>query len=141
MLLDKINQSGAQIIFVGFGCPRQEKWIFQNLDKLSHIKLAMAVGGTLDFLSGNRKRATYFMRKLGLEWLWRLIQEPSRAKRIWNATAVFLWTVIKWRMRMKAKLNVTLEPAVIQKGKKIAKDRNKKVRQLRRSLANASRRA
>ena len=100
MLLDKINQSGAQIIFVGFGCPRQEKWIFQNLDKLSHIKLAMAVGGTLDFLSGNRKRATYFMRKLGLEWLWRLIQEPSRAKRIWNATAVFLWTVIKWRMRM-----------------------------------------
>jgi len=99
-LLQKINESGAKIIFVAFGCPKQEKWIFQNLDKLPNIKLAMTIGGSLDFFAGERKRATYFLRKIGLEWLWRLIQEPSRFKRIWNATAVFLWTTIKWRLRM-----------------------------------------
>jgi len=99
-LLEKINQSKAKIIFVAFGCPRQEKWIFQNLDKLPNIKLAMTVGGTLDFFAGERKRAQYFLRKIGLEWFWRLIQEPSRFKRIWNATAVFLWITIKWRARM-----------------------------------------
>jgi len=99
-LLDKINQSQAQIIFVAFGCPRQEKWIFQNLDKLPNIKLAMTVGGTLDFFSGSKKRATHVLRKIGLEWMWRLAQEPKRIKRIWNATGVFIWTVIKWRLRM-----------------------------------------
>ena len=99
-LLDKINKSRAKIIFIGFGCPKQEKWIFQNLDKLPNIKLAMTVGGTLDFFAGQRKRALYFLRKIGLEWLWRLISERGHAKRIYNAIAVFLWTTLKWRLRM-----------------------------------------
>jgi N-acetylglucosaminyldiphosphoundecaprenol N-acetyl-beta-D-mannosaminyltransferase len=99
-LIEKINNSGAKILFVGFGCPKQEKWIFQNLDKLPKVKLAMTVGGTIDFWSGKRKRAFSFVRKAGLEWLWRLIIEPSRIKRIWQATAVFLFEVIKWRYRM-----------------------------------------
>ncbi|OJI06489.1 hypothetical protein BK004_03400 [bacterium CG10_46_32] len=99
-LLDNIKQSHAKIIFVGFGCPKQEKWIYQNLDKLPTVKLAMTVGGTLDFFAGERKRAVYLLRTLGLEWLWRLIIEPSRFKRIWNATAVFMWRVIQWRVRI-----------------------------------------
>jgi N-acetylglucosaminyldiphosphoundecaprenol N-acetyl-beta-D-mannosaminyltransferase len=99
-LLKKINDSKAQIILVGFGCPKQEKWIFQNLDKLPAIKVAMTIGGTLDFLAGERKRAIYILRRIGLEWLWRLIQQPSRIKRIWNATAVFVWTALIWRFRM-----------------------------------------
>jgi len=99
-LIDRINQSRAKILFVGFGCPKQEKWIFQNLDKLPNVKLAMTVGGTLDFLAGERKRARYVIRRLGLEWLWRLIIEPTRAKRIWNATAMFLWSAAAWRFRM-----------------------------------------
>ncbi|MBI1961467.1 MAG: WecB/TagA/CpsF family glycosyltransferase [Parcubacteria group bacterium] len=99
-LFARINQSRAKILFVGFGCPKQEKWIFQNLDKLPNIKLAMVVGGTLDFFAGERKRARYVIRRLGLEWLWRLIIEPTRAKRIWNATAVFVWSSAKWRFRM-----------------------------------------
>ncbi len=99
-LLARISQSRAKIIFVGFGCPKQEKWIFHNLDKLPSVKLAMVVGGTLDFLAGERRRALYLLRRLGLEWLWRLVIEPSRAKRIWNATAVFVWSVVKWRFRM-----------------------------------------
>lgn len=100
-LLDRINQSRAKIVFVGFGCPKQEKWIFHNLDKLPSVKLAMTIGGTLDFLAGERKRAVYALRKLGLEWLWRLVIEPSRAKRIWNATAVFIWSAIKWSLAMR----------------------------------------
>jgi len=99
-LIKKINKSGAVILFVGFGCPKQEKWIFQNLDKLPNIKLAMTVGGTLDYLAGASKRAPQFVRRIGLEWLWRLILEPKRIKRIWNAVAVFLWTTIKWKYRM-----------------------------------------
>jgi N-acetylglucosaminyldiphosphoundecaprenol N-acetyl-beta-D-mannosaminyltransferase len=100
-LIEKINSSGAVILFVGFGCPKQEKWIFQNLDKLPNVKLAMTVGGTLDYIAGVKKRAPKFLRKIGMEWLWRLIIEPSRIKRIWQATFVFVWTAIKWRYRMK----------------------------------------
>ncbi len=99
-LLQKINDSEAQIVFVGFGCPKQEKWIFQNLDKLPEVKLAMTVGGTIDFWAGVRKRAPLFMRNAGLEWVWRLIIEPSRYKRIWNATMVFIKETLAWRMRM-----------------------------------------
>lgn len=99
-LIEKINKSGAKILFVGFGCPKQEKWIFQNLDKLPKVKLSMAVGGTIDFWSGKRKRSPRILRKAGLEWLWRLALEPKRVGRIWKATSVFLFEVIKWRFRM-----------------------------------------
>ncbi|MBU2575677.1 WecB/TagA/CpsF family glycosyltransferase [Patescibacteria group bacterium] len=112
-LLQKINESRAKIIFVGFGCPKQEKWIFQNLDKLPNVKLAMTIGGTLDFFAGERKRAIYVLRKIGLEWLWRLIQEPKRFKRIWNATAIFLWTAIKWRARMTFKYRENVAAFII----------------------------
>jgi exopolysaccharide biosynthesis WecB/TagA/CpsF family protein len=99
-LIDHINKSQAKIIFVGFGCPKQEKWIYQNLDKIPSVKVAMTIGGALDFLAGERKRAIYLLRRLGLEWFWRMITESSHLKRIWNATAVFIWTSIKWRIRM-----------------------------------------
>ena len=99
-LIEKINNSRAVILFVGFGCPKQEKWIFQNLDKLPNIKIAMTVGGTLDYLAGVHKRAPEFVSKIGLEWLWRLIIEPSRIKRIWNACFVFILTAFKWKYRM-----------------------------------------
>ncbi len=100
-LIDKINASGAKIIFVGFGCPKQEKWIRDNLYKLTSVKLAMAVGGSLDFLAGTRRRAPAVSRKIGLEWLWRLINEPTRLPRIWNATFRFLYKTIVWKFRMK----------------------------------------
>ncbi len=99
-VINQINSSKASILFVGFGAPKQEKWIFSNLDKIPNIKLAMSVGGSIDFFAGIKQRAPIFLRKLGLEWAWRLVKEPSRALRIWNATAVFLWTVLNWRIRM-----------------------------------------
>ncbi|MEK7125850.1 MAG: WecB/TagA/CpsF family glycosyltransferase [Patescibacteria group bacterium] len=100
-LIDKINASGSKIIFVGFGCPKQEKWIRDNLYKLTTVKLAMAVGGSLDFLAGTRQRAPRMLRQLGLEWLWRLLNEPTRLPRIWNATIKFIYRTITWRLRMK----------------------------------------
>ncbi|MFH0929944.1 MAG: WecB/TagA/CpsF family glycosyltransferase [Candidatus Moraniibacteriota bacterium] len=79
----------AEIIFVNFGAPEQEKFIFENREKFPNAKILIGVGGAFDFLTGKIKRAPSFLRGLGLEWLWRVIQEPKRIKRIWNAVVVF----------------------------------------------------
>lgn len=84
-----INDSGAEILFVAYGAPAQEMWIYRNLKYLKTVKLAIGVGGAFDFLAGKVKRAPAWMRKCGLEWLYRLIKEPKRAKRIYNAVVKF----------------------------------------------------
>lgn len=88
-----------EMLFVALGHPKQEKWIYENLRRFPSVKVAMGVGGSFDFLSGNVKRAPRLIRKLGLEWLWRLIIEPKRAKRIFNAVIVFPWLVIVSKIR------------------------------------------
>jgi len=88
-IINQINKSQAQILFVAYGAPTQELWIAKNLNKLTTVKLAIGVGGAFDFLTNNKKRAPELMQKLGLEWLYRLIQEPSRIGRIFNATIKF----------------------------------------------------
>lgn len=70
----------CELLFVAFGAPKQEKWIAKNLPKLK-VKVAMAVGGSLDYLSGRVPRAPQFLRQIGLEWLFRLIVQPWRIKR------------------------------------------------------------
>lgn len=79
----------AEIVFVNFGAPQQEKFIFENREKFPNAKILVGVGGTFDFLTGRIRRAPGFLRAIGLEWLWRMIQEPKRFKRIWNAVVVF----------------------------------------------------
>ncbi len=79
----------AEIVFVNFGAPQQEKFIFENREKFPSAKILVGVGGTFDFLTGRIRRAPGFLRAIGLEWLWRMIQEPKRFKRIWNAVVVF----------------------------------------------------
>lgn len=74
------NSLKSDILFVAFGSPKQEKWIYEHLDTLN-AKIVMGVGGTFDFISGKVKRAPVWMRNLGLEWLFRLIMQPSRIKR------------------------------------------------------------
>jgi N-acetylglucosaminyldiphosphoundecaprenol N-acetyl-beta-D-mannosaminyltransferase len=86
---EAINKSGAGLIFVAFGAPKQELWIARNLPHLHYVKVAIGVGGAFDFISGTVKRAPRWMRKLGLEWLYRLIKQPSRIVRIFNATVKF----------------------------------------------------
>jgi N-acetylglucosaminyldiphosphoundecaprenol N-acetyl-beta-D-mannosaminyltransferase len=84
-----INASEAQVLFVAFGAPRQEQWIHRNLSQIKTVKVAMGIGGAFDFLAGKRKRAPKWMQRWGLEWLYRLIIEPRRMRRIFNATVVF----------------------------------------------------
>lgn len=91
----KIVNSSADILFVAYGIPAQEKWISRNWEKIPNILCAVGIGGAFDFIAGVRKRAPKWMQKYGLEWCWRLVQEPHRIKRIWNATVVFPWTVLR----------------------------------------------
>ncbi|MFC1700554.1 WecB/TagA/CpsF family glycosyltransferase [Patescibacteria group bacterium] len=86
------------ILFVALGAPKQEKWIVENLPKMPQVKLAIGVGGAFDFISGRIKRAPKILRILGLEWAWRLILQPKRFGRIFNAVIVFPLLVIKERL-------------------------------------------
>lgn len=96
-LVDKINMSGASILFVAWNQPKQEKWIADNLSKLN-INLAIGVGGTFNFASGKKKRAPKFFQFLGFEWLWRLMVEPRRIGRIFAAVPKFVYATIKYKI-------------------------------------------
>ncbi|MBP9718322.1 WecB/TagA/CpsF family glycosyltransferase, partial [Candidatus Gracilibacteria bacterium] len=91
---DLIEKSRPDILFVAFGAPHQELWIARNLKDLPTVKIAMGVGGAFDFIAHIRKRAPKWMQKLGIEWLYRLIQEPRRIKRIFNAIIRFPFKVL-----------------------------------------------
>ncbi|MDP2685482.1 MAG: WecB/TagA/CpsF family glycosyltransferase [bacterium] len=88
-LITDIIQTQPDIIFVGFGHGKQEKWIHENMNKLPGVKIMMSVGGSFDILAGKLRRAPLFLRKLGLEWIWRLFEEPHRWRRVWVATVKF----------------------------------------------------
>lgn len=80
--IEAINSSGAQVLAVAYGCPKQDYWIGRNRGKLSDVRVAIGVGGAFDFISGQVPRAPRFFRRAGLEWLFRLWLEPSRARRM-----------------------------------------------------------
>jgi N-acetylglucosaminyldiphosphoundecaprenol N-acetyl-beta-D-mannosaminyltransferase len=97
-VIEMINASGANVLLVGFGQVKQEMWIDTHWKKIPNIRVAIGVGGTFDYLSGNVKRAPLVMRRLGLEWLFRLLRQPQRLPRIFNATVRFPWLVIKEKL-------------------------------------------
>ena len=80
IVVEKIKNSNADILFVGLGAPKQEIWIDENKDKLN-CKVIIGNGGTVDILAGRMTRAPEIYQKLGLEWLYRLIKDPKRIKR------------------------------------------------------------
>lgn len=80
-IINEINQSGADIVFVCLGAPKQEMWIYKNKDKLK-TKVLMGVGGSLDVFAGVVERAPDVWCKLGLEWFYRLVKEPWRFRRM-----------------------------------------------------------
>lgn len=77
-VLEMINNSKADILIAGMGVPMQEKWIRENKSKLGSVKLFVGGGAILDFLSQRIRRAPLLMRKIGLEWVFRLCLEPGR---------------------------------------------------------------
>lgn len=97
-LVRKINDSGADILFVALGSPKQEEWIQKYLPRLD-IKLCQAVGGTLDTITSRVKRAPVLMQKLGLEWFYRLVKEPTRIYRM-RVLPLFAYHVIKDKFRL-----------------------------------------
>jgi N-acetylglucosaminyldiphosphoundecaprenol N-acetyl-beta-D-mannosaminyltransferase len=92
-----IRQSGAAILFVAMGVPSQEIWLAQFV-QASGVSVALGVGGLFDFYSGRIPRAPLWMREVGLEWLYRFLQEPSRLfRRYFIGNLVFLYRVFRWR--------------------------------------------
>lgn len=81
-IIEEINASGANILLVALGAPKQEKWIEANKHLLPNVRVAIGVGGSLDVMSGNVKRAPKAFQKLGLEWFYRLLKEPARFMRM-----------------------------------------------------------
>ena len=98
----KIQTAEPDLLFVAFGAPKQEYWIKENLPSCPSVKVAMGVGGAFDFISGKTKRAPQIYRDLNLEWLHRLIYQPWRALRIFNATAAFAYYIIKFKHKAKS---------------------------------------
>lgn len=92
--IETINASGAKIVFVGRGCPRQERWVATHADQLSMPLLA--VGAAFDFLAGNFAQAPGWMQRNGLEWLYRLLLEPKRLwRRYFYTNSQFIGLCIK----------------------------------------------
>ncbi len=91
-LCEKVAEASPDILFVAFGSPKQEIFVYQNLEKLK-AKVVIGVGGSFDFIVERAKRAPVWMQKLGLEWLYRFICQPKRAIRIFNAFPKFVWKV------------------------------------------------
>jgi putative (di)nucleoside polyphosphate hydrolase len=71
--------------------------MYHELPKLPSVRLAMAVGGSFDFMTGKRQRAPRWLRLIGLEWLWRLAIQPTRWRRIYRAVIVFPYKFLKWK--------------------------------------------
>jgi N-acetylglucosaminyldiphosphoundecaprenol N-acetyl-beta-D-mannosaminyltransferase len=96
-IIERINASGADILLVAYGAPRQDVWIAQNRARLN-VHVAMGVGGTFDFIAGVVPRAPRWMQRMALEWLYRLYKQPWRWRRMLRLPR-FVWAVIWNRER------------------------------------------
>ncbi|MBI5930033.1 MAG: WecB/TagA/CpsF family glycosyltransferase [Chloroflexi bacterium] len=108
-IIEDINRSGANILLVAYGAPTQDLWIDRYREQLPNIKMAMGVGGAFDFVAGIVPRAPQWMRKLYLEWLFRLIRQPRRWKRMLRLP-LFVVTVLRFRHEPTPRLAKTIHP-------------------------------
>lgn len=105
--IESINKSGADILFVALGTPFQEEWINENKDKLK-VPVIIAIGSGLYFLLGVINRAPMWMQKVGLEWMFRLIQEPGRLwRRYIFGIPVFVFNIIILKLKLMFKKEST----------------------------------
>ena len=96
-VLRTINEAQPELLLVAMGFPRQEEWIAANLSQLQ-VNVAIAEGGSFSFISGVVPRAPRWLRRLGLEWLYRLLRQPWRLRRQ-LAIPRFVWLVVRERLR------------------------------------------
>jgi N-acetylglucosaminyldiphosphoundecaprenol N-acetyl-beta-D-mannosaminyltransferase len=92
-LIARIRDARPAVLFVAFGIPRQEKWIRAHMDELG-VPVCIGIGGSLDVISGRLQRAPVWMRRCGLEWLFRVCQEPWRLPRL-KALPQMAWLALK----------------------------------------------
>jgi N-acetylglucosaminyldiphosphoundecaprenol N-acetyl-beta-D-mannosaminyltransferase len=110
-LIDQINESQADILFIALGSPKQEKWFMTHKDALKHVRVCQGIGGTLDTIGGNVKRAPASWCRYNLEWLYRLLSEPKRIRRQ-IVLPIFAFLVFKeW---MKKSLNISRKSTSIE---------------------------
>jgi len=108
-IIELINNSGANVLAIGVGAPKQEKWIHKYKSQLSNIKIFLAIGATIDFEAGNKQRAPKWMTESGLEWLHRLLSEPKRLwKRYLIGGPLFVWLIIKQKLKLRSLISVRL---------------------------------
>lgn len=92
-MISAINNADADVLWVGLTAPKQEKWIYQNIDRLN-IHFAGAIGAVFDFYTGNVLRSHPIFQRLGFEWLPRLVQQPRRLwRRMFISAPIFVWDV------------------------------------------------
>lgn len=97
-LLAEISRHRPDVLLVGLGAPKQELWVYEHRAELA-ARVALCIGATIDFLAGERRRAPTWMRRCGLEWLYRVLSEP---RRLWRRYArdAWLFPQILWREKM-----------------------------------------
>ncbi len=100
-IIERIRMAQADILCVAYGAPAQDLWIWRNLARLP-VAVAMGVGGAYDFLSGRQRRAPALMRRMGLEWLYRLYREPWRWRRMLALPRFAIEVVLRGRKNYDA---------------------------------------
>ncbi len=103
LIIEQINQSGCDIVLVGLGCPKQEKWMYENAAKLK-AKVLIGVGGSFDGMAGVVPRAPKIFIKFGLEWFYRLLKQPKRFVRMLKLP-IFVINVLLRHVSLKCKRN------------------------------------
>jgi N-acetylglucosaminyldiphosphoundecaprenol N-acetyl-beta-D-mannosaminyltransferase len=99
-IIDQIRSSGTRILFVGLGCPKQEKWMHEHRGKIPAVMLG--VGAAFDFIAGIKPQAPMWVQKIGFEWLFRLVSEPKRLwKRYFHHNPRFLYYATRQLIRNK----------------------------------------
>ena len=94
LIIEDINNSGAHLVFVVLGCPKQEKWMASMKGRVN--AMMVGIGGALSVMIGNQKRAPGWMQNAGLEWMFRFLQEPVRLfKRYSYTNSIFLYLLVK----------------------------------------------
>ncbi len=116
-IIELINNSGATVLAVGLGAPKQEKWIYKYKHELKGIKTFFAMGATVDFEAGNLTRSPQWMSAAGLEWLYRLVSEP---KRLWKRYLVediaFFALVLKQKLKSESKSFISRQKNLFESG-------------------------
>jgi len=99
-VIEDILSKRPDLLFVGMGVPKQERWIHEHFEKIP-VKLAMGVGGSIDVVSGRKKRAPEFVQKMRLEWLYRFLQSPWNKRKVPFQIMRFVFLVFRERKKRK----------------------------------------